>query len=253
MSASKGAALAVRGIHKSFGALVVARDIALELPEGARHALIGPNGAGKTTLINMITGALRPDSGSIVLDGEDITGQPPTRTVPRGLVRTFQITNLFPRLRVWENLALAVASRTSADKNMFRSLPRQSAVLDEVAELVRRVNLEADVGRRVQELPYGRQRLVELAMALALHPRVLLLDEPAAGVPSMETGQLLEVLQSLPTSMAILMIDHDMDLVFRYAQRITVLVGGAVLTEGTPDQIRADERVRDVYLGRRHT
>jgi branched-chain amino acid transport system ATP-binding protein len=237
VSASKGAALAVRGIHKSFGALVVARDIALELPEGARHALIGPNGAGKTTLINMITGALRPDSGSIVLDGEDITGQPPTRTVPRGLVRTFQITNLFPRLRVWENLALAVASRTSADKNMFRSLPRQSAVLDEVAELAQRVNLEADVGRRVQELPYGRQRLVELAMALALHPRVLL----------------LEVLQSLPASMAILMIDHDMDLVFRYAQRITVLVGGAVLTEGTPDQIRADERVRDVYLGRRHT
>jgi branched-chain amino acid transport system ATP-binding protein len=136
---------------------------------------------------------------------------------------------------------------------MFRSLPRQSAVLDEVAELAQRVNLEADVGRRVQELPYGRQRLVELAMALALHPRVLLLDEPAAGVPSMETGQLLEVLQSLPASMAILMIDHDMDLVFRYAQRITVLVGGAVLTEGTPDQIRADERVRDVYLGRRHT
>jgi len=253
VSASKGAALAVRGIHKSFGSLVVARDIALELPGGARHALIGPNGAGKTTLINMITGALRPDSGSIVLDGEDITGQPPTRTVPRGLVRTFQITNLFPRLRVWENLALAVASRTSADKNMFRSLPRQSAVLDEVAELARRVNLEADVGRQVQELPYGRQRLVELAMALALHPRVLLLDEPAAGVPSMETGQLLEVLQSLPASMAILMIDHDMDLVFRYAQRITVLVGGAVLTEGTPDQIRADERVRDVYLGRRHT
>ena len=252
MSASKGAALAVRGIHKRFGALVVARDIALEWPEGARHALIGPTGAGKTTLINMITGALRPDSGSIVLDGEDITGQPPTRTVPRGLVRTFQITNLFPRLRVWENLALAVASRTSADKNMFRSLPRQSAVLDEVAELAQRVNLAADVGRRVQELPYGRQRLVELAMALALHPRVLLLDEPAAGVPSMETGQLLEVLQSLPASMAILMIDHDMDLVFRYAQRITVLVGGAVLTEGTPDQIRADERVRDVYLGRRH-
>ena len=252
MSTPRAAALTVRGIHKNFGALVVARDIGLELPEGARHALIGPNGAGKTTLVNMITGALRPDSGSILLMGEDITAQPPTWTVPRGLVRTFQITNLFPRLRVWENLALAVASRTGADKNMFRALPRQSAVLDEVADLAQRVNLAGDICRQVQELPYGRQRLVELAMALALHPRVLLLDEPAAGVPSVETGQLLEVLQSLPASMAILMIDHDMDLVFSYAQRITVLVGGTVITEGTPEQIRADERVRDVYLGRRH-
>jgi len=245
--------LEVNQISVNYGAAPALWDVSLTCGDKELVCVVGPNGAGKTTLINMITGALRPDSGSIVLDGEDITGQPPTRTVPRGLVRTFQITNLFPRLRVWENLALAVASRTSADKNMFRSLPRQSAVLDEVAELAQRVNLEADVGRRVQELPYGRQRLVELAMALALHPRVLLLDEPAAGVPSMETGQLLEVLQSLPASMAILMIDHDMDLVFRYAQRITVLVGGAVLTEGTPDQIRADERVRDVYLGRRHT
>jgi branched-chain amino acid transport system ATP-binding protein len=252
MSAQFAAALSVRGLHKSFGALVVARDIGLELPTGARHALIGPNGAGKTTLVNMITGALRPDSGSIALLGEDITALPPTRTVPRGLVRTFQITNLFPRLRVWENLALAVASRTGADRNMLRALSRQSGVMDEVAELAAQVHLAPDIGRLVQELPYGRQRLVELAMALALRPKVLLLDEPAAGVPSMETGQLLEVLQALPHEMAILMIDHDMDLVFRYARRITVLVGGAVLTEGSPADIRADERVRDVYLGKRH-
>lgn len=252
MSAEPTAALAVRGLNKSFGALVVARDIGMELPVGARHALIGPNGAGKTTLVNIITGALKPDSGSIALMSEDITALPPMRTVPRGLVRTFQITNLFPRLRVWENLALAVASRTGADRQLLRALPRQSAVLDEVAELALQVHLAHDIGRPVHELPYGRQRLVELAMGLALRPKVLLLDEPAAGVPSMETGQLLEVLQALPEEMAILMIDHDMDLVFRYARRITVLVGGAVLTEGTPDEIRADERVRDVYLGRRH-
>ncbi len=251
MSTPQAPALAVRGIHRSFGALVVARDIHLELPTGARHALIGPNGAGKTTLVNMITGALRPDSGSVTLLGEDITSLPATRTVPRGLVRTFQITNLFPKLRVWENLALAVASRTGADRQMFRPLSRQTAVLDEAAQLAEQVHLGPDIGRYVQELPYGRQRLVELAIALALRPKVLLLDEPAAGVPSMETGQLLEVLQALPASMTILMIDHDMDLVFRYAQRITVLVGGAVLTEGTPDEIRGDERVRDVYLGRR--
>jgi branched-chain amino acid transport system ATP-binding protein len=247
-----GHALEVRGVNKRFGALTVASDVDLVLPVGARHALIGPNGAGKTTLVNMITGVLRPDSGSVTLFGEDITAQPATRTVPRGLVRSFQITNLFGRLRVWENLALAVASRTGADRSMFRPVWKQAGVLDEVDALARLVRLEADVGRTVQELPYGRQRLVELAMALALKPRVLLLDEPAAGVPSLETYQLLEVLEALPESMAILMIDHDMELVFRYARRITVLVAGAVLTEGTPQEIRHDERVRDVYLGRSH-
>jgi branched-chain amino acid transport system ATP-binding protein len=245
-------ALEVRGVNKRFGALTVASEVNLVLPVGARHALIGPNGAGKTTLVNMITGVLRPDSGSVSLFGEEVTGQPATHTVPRGLVRSFQITNLFAQLRVWENLALAVASRTGADRSMFRPVWKQAAVLDEVDALARLVRLEADVGRTVQELPYGRQRLVELAMALALKPRVLLLDEPAAGVPSVETYQLLEVLEALPESMAILMIDHDMELVFRYARRITVLVAGAVLTEGTPQQIRHDERVRDVYLGRSH-
>ncbi len=245
-------ALEVRGVNKRFGALTVASDISVTLPVGARHALIGPNGAGKTTLVNMITGALRPDSGVVSLFGEEITAQSPARTVPLGLVRTFQITNLFSRLKVWENLALAVASRTGADRNMFRPLWKQSAVLDEAVALARRVRLADDLGRNVHELPYGRQRLVELAMALALKPRVLLLDEPAAGVPSVETHLLLEVLESLPADIAILMIDHDMDLVFRYAQRISVLVGGALLTEGTPADIRADERVRDVYLGRRH-
>jgi len=245
-----GTALEVRGIHKRFGALTVASAVEMTLPVGARHALIGPNGAGKTTLVNMITGVLRPDSGSIRLFGVDVTARPATHTVPRGLVRTFQITNLFARLRVWENLALAVGSRTGADRSMFRPLVRQSAVLDEVAALAEVVGLSDDLGRPVQELPYGRQRLVELAMALALRPKVLLLDEPAAGVPSVETQQLLDVLGSLPADMAILMIDHDMDLVFRFAQRISVLVAGSVLTEGSPDEIRRDERVRDVYLGR---
>ena len=245
-------ALEVRGVDKRFGALAVASAVDLVLPVGARHALIGPNGAGKTTLVNMITGVIRPDGGRVALFGEDITARPPTWTVPRGLVRSFQITNLFGRLRVWENLALAVGSRTGADRSMFRPLHRQTEVLDEVEALARQVGLEDDVGRTVQELPYGRQRLVELAMALALKPRVLLLDEPAAGVPSVETGELLRVLQALPESMAILMIDHDMDLVFRYARRITVLVAGAVLVEGTPDEIRRDARVRDVYLGRSH-
>jgi ABC-type branched-subunit amino acid transport system ATPase component len=245
-------ALSVRSVSRRFGALVVAHDINMTLPVGARHALIGPNGAGKTTLVNMITGALRPDSGAIELFGEDITGRPPRFTAPRGLARTFQITNLFVRLSVWENIALAVATRTGADRAMLMRASRQYEVLDEVADLLERVGLASDATRPVGELPYGRQRLVELALALALKPRVLLLDEPAAGVPSLETGQLLEVINALPKSMAILMIDHDMDLVFRFAQRITVLVGGSVLTEDTPENIRRDPRVRDVYLGRAH-
>jgi branched-chain amino acid transport system ATP-binding protein len=252
MNVKPSTALSVRSVSRRFGALVVAHDINIDLPEGARHALIGPNGAGKTTLVNMITGALRPDSGSIELFGEDITGRPPRATAPLGLARTFQITNLFVRLSVWENLALAVATRTGADRSLLVRSSRQHAVLDEVAALLERVGLAGDATRPVGELPYGRQRLVELAMALALKPRVLLLDEPAAGVPSLETGQLLDVIDALPESMAILMIDHDMDLVFRFARRITVLVGGSVLTEDTPDNIRSDPRVRDVYLGRAH-
>jgi len=250
MNVKPSMALSVRSVSRRFGALVVAQDINIDLPEGARHALIGPNGAGKTTLVNMITGALRPDSGSIELFGEDITGRRPRSTAPLGLARTFQITNLFVRLTVWENLALAVATRSGADRSLFVRASRQHVVLDEVAALLERVGLAADATRLVGELPYGRQRLVELAMALALKPRVLLLDEPAAGVPSLETGQLLDVIDALPESMAILMIDHDMDLVFRFARRITVLVGGGVLAEDTPDNIRSDPRVRDVYLGR---
>jgi ABC-type branched-subunit amino acid transport system ATPase component len=252
MSAESANALDVRGVSRRFGALVVANDINLSLPVGARHALIGPNGAGKTTLVNMITGALRPDSGGIELFGQNITGRLPRFTAPLGLARTFQITNLFVRLSVWENLALAVATRTGADRRLFMRASRQYDVLDEVAALLEQVGLAAEATRPVGELPYGRQRLVELAMALALKPRVLLLDEPAAGVPSIETGQLLEVINGLPQAMAILMIDHDMDLVFRFARRITVLVGGSVLTEDTPDNIRRDPRVRDVYLGRAH-
>ena len=247
-----GLALEVRNVHKSFGALAVARAVDIALPPGARHALIGPNGAGKTTLVNMITGQIKPDGGSIALFGEDVTARPATYTVPRGLVRTFQITNLFASLRVWENLALAIGTRTGVERSMFRPMARQSAVLDEAAEIAAMVGLEADLGRPVQQLPYGRQRLVELALALALRPKVLLLDEPAAGVPSVETRQLLEVLDALPDSMSILMIDHDMDLVFRFARRICVMVSGAVLTEGTPEEIRQDARVRDVYLGQGH-
>ncbi|MFM9888149.1 MAG: ABC transporter ATP-binding protein [Burkholderiales bacterium] len=243
-------ALAIEGVSKRFGALTVASNVTIRLPVGARHALIGPNGAGKTTLVNIITGNLAPDGGRVALMGRDITNLPPTTTVPLGLARTFQITNLLGKLSVWENVALAIAARTGADRDLSKPLWRQTAVLDEVHAHLATLDLQGDAERTVRELRYGRQRLVELALGLALHPKVLLLDEPAAGVPSAEAHVILRVLDALPKDMTILMIEHDMEMVFRYAERITVLVGGEVLTEGTPREIAADERVRNVYLGR---
>ena len=243
------AALAIRDLNKSFGALAVARDICLELPKGARHALIGPNGAGKTTLVNLITGVLRPSGGSILLDGHDITSLPQAARTRRGVARTFQINQLFRGLTVLENVYLAVAERKRAAHRVWRPAGAERAVIDEAFSQLEALRLADDALKLVRELPYGRQRLVEIAIALAQHPRVLLLDEPAAGVPSSESHLILDVVNGLDPDIAILIIEHDMDVVFRFAARITVLVAGAVLTEGAPQEIRADARVRAVYLG----
>ena len=242
-------ALEIRNLHKSFGALAVARDIALALPKGARHALIGPNGAGKTTLVNLITGVLRPSAGAILLDGEDITSLPQAARTRRGIARTFQINQLFRGLTVLENVYLAVAERMHASGRLWRPAGAEGAVIDQALAQLEALRLADDALKLVRELPYGRQRLVEIAIALAQHPRVLLLDEPAAGVPSSESHLILDVIGALDPDIAILIIEHDMDVVFRFASRITVLVAGAVLTEGSPQEIRADERVRAVYLG----
>jgi ABC-type branched-subunit amino acid transport system ATPase component len=243
------AALAIRDLNKNFGALAVARDIRLELPKGARHALIGPNGAGKTTLVNLITGVLRPSGGSILLDGDDITALPQAARTRRGIARTFQINQLFRGLTVLENVYLAVAERLGAAPRLWRPAGAEREVIDQALAQLEALRLADDALRLVRELPYGRQRLVEIAIALAQHPRVLLLDEPAAGVPSSESHLILDVIGALDPDIAILIIEHDMDVVFRFASRITVLVAGAVLTEGTPHEIRADARVRAVYLG----
>jgi branched-chain amino acid transport system ATP-binding protein len=242
-------ALETRSLCKSFGALTVADHINFRLQTGARHALIGPNGAGKTTFVNMLMGALEPSSGRIVLGGEDITAAGQAARVKRGLGRTFQINALFRRLSVLDNVALAVAERRGVARRMLRAASAHGEVRDESVELLATLGLAEDANQRILDLPYGKQRLVEIAIALGLKPKVLLLDEPAAGVPSVESERILQVLDRLPQDIAILIIEHDMDLVFRFAQRITVLVQGEVLVEGPPDEIAKDRRVHQVYLG----
>ncbi len=244
-------ALETRALVKSFGALAVANAIDFRLEHGARHALIGPNGAGKTSFVNLVTGALAPSDGHILLDGADITALPQAVRVKRGLVRTFQITQLFRGLSVLENVALAVSERRGVGGGPWRPAGHHRAAIEEAFALVERMGLADDALKPVGTVAYGRQRLIEIAVALGLGPKVLLLDEPAAGVPAGENGRIVEAIESLPRDIAILIIEHDMNLVFRLAQRITVLVQGSVLAEGPPALIAANSRVRQVYLGER--
>ena len=249
--ASGPAALEAAGLSKSFGALRVADRVDFRLPHGARHALIGPNGAGKTTLINLITGTLPPSAGRIRLRGTDITHLPQHARVRLGLARTFQISQLFGALPVIDNVALAIAERTGASRRFWRPLGREHGVLDEAFALLNTLGLAPVATQPVRILPYGHQRMVEIAIALAARPKVLLLDEPAAGVPAADTRAILDAIERLHEDIAVLIVEHDMDLVFRFARRITVMVGGAVLTEGTREEIAADPRVRAAYLGHR--
>jgi len=239
-------------LEKSFGGLKATNQVSLRVKKGARHALIGPNGAGKTTVINLLSGAIRPTAGRILLDGEDITFREPHDRVRLGIARTFQINQLFGDLTPVETLGLAISERNGMGHDWWRVAGRKAAIVDEVGELLSRFDLTDVMGERTATLPYGKQRLLEIALALATGPRVLLLDEPAAGIPSGETRELLETIERLPADMTILLIEHDMSVVFRFAQRITVLVGGRVLTEGTPAEVAADARVREVYLGEDH-
>ena len=213
--------------------------------------MIGPNGAGKTTLVNLITGRIKASAGEVLLDGEVITSLPQAGRTRRGIARTFQVNQLFRGLTVLENVYLAIAERTGACNRLWRSAGRETSVIDEALDHLQSLELIADACKPVRELPYGRQRLVEIAIALAQRPKLLLLDEPAAGVPSSENHLILDVIERLDPNITVLIIEHDMDVVFRFASRITVLVAGEVLTEGTPEEIEADERVRSVYLGER--
>ena len=243
-------ALATRGLNKSFGSLVVAADIELTLPPGVRYALIGPNGAGKTTLINLITGMLEPDAGRIMLGEEDITALPPEQRVRRGLVRTYQINSLFAHLTALESVTLAVCERRRVAQNWWRQLTAYRDEIDEAYDILSALTLAPVCHRLTRELAYGQQRLLEIALALATRPKVLLLDEPAAGVPREESRELFAAIAGLSQDITVLFIEHDMDLVFRFASRVIVMVGGRVLLEGTPTEIAADPRVRAVYLGK---
>ncbi|HWE21274.1 MAG TPA: ABC transporter ATP-binding protein [Hyphomicrobiaceae bacterium] len=246
---TRAPALSTHNLDKRFGSLVVARDISIALPEGARYALIGPNGAGKTTLINLITGLLRPDAGRIHLGGQDITGLKPHQRVMRGVVRTFQINTLFPQLTALEAVVLAVSERRGFARNFWRGLTAFPDAVDEAYAILKSLSLGPEATRLTRELAYGQQRLLEIALALATRPKVLLLDEPAAGVPRDESADLFAAIAALPADITVLFIEHDMNLVFRFATRIIVLVAGGILVEGTPREIAADPRVREVYLG----
>jgi len=237
------------GLEKRFGGLLAAQSVNLAVEKGARHALIGPNGAGKTTLINLLTGVLRPSDGRIMLEGRDITDALPHRRVRLGMARTFQINQLFLDLTPLESIGLVISERLGTGADWWRLVGSKSAVTDEIAEIVERFRLTDVMHDRTAILPYGKQRLLEIALAFACRPRVLLLDEPAAGVPEAERHELLATIEALPAEVTVLLIEHDMDLVFSFADRISVLVNGALFVEGAPEEVARDARVKAVYLG----
>ena len=235
-----------------FGGIIATNQVSLNLERGARHALIGPNGAGKTTLINLLTGVLQPTEGRIHLDGQDITELAPHQRVKRGMVRTFQINQLFDSLTPLQTLALTVSQQRGLGSRWWQPLGRQTAVAERCEQLLEQFHLTEVMDQETRLLPYGKRRLLEIAIALACEPRVLLLDEPVAGVPAGEREELLQTVAALPAEVSVLLIEHDMDLVFSFAKRMTVLVNGTVLTEGDPLAIANDPRVKAVYLGHGH-
>ncbi len=241
--------LETRGLKRRFGAFVATNDVSLTVERGARHALIGPNGAGKTTLINLLTGVLPPSEGQVFLEGEDITGLASFRRVKRGLTRTFQINQLFETFTPLETVCLAIAEREGIAHRLWSAMAGYARVVEEAGDLLARFGLASVMGERTSILPYGKQRLLEIALAFASRPRVLLLDEPAAGVPEDERHEVLSIVADLPKDVTVLLIEHDMDLVFSFATRISVLVAGAVFAEGSVAEIAADPRVKAVYLG----
>jgi ABC-type branched-subunit amino acid transport system ATPase component len=243
------AILETRGLEKRFGGIIAAQNVSLAIEKGARHALIGPNGAGKTTVINLLTGVLKPTAGTILLDGRDITALEPHQRVALGMARTFQINQLFPDLTPLEHIGLAVSERLGSGGDWWRLVGSKSQVTEEIVEIIERFRLVDMMHLRTATLPYGKQRLLEIAVAFACRPHLLLLDEPAAGVPEAERHELLATIEALPAEVTVLLIEHDMDLVFSFADRISVLVNGTLFVDGPPEEVARDPRVKAVYLG----
>jgi branched-chain amino acid transport system ATP-binding protein len=239
----------VFNLNKAFSGLTVTNDVSLSMAPGDRVALIGPNGAGKTTFVNLVTGNLRPDSGEVRLNGETVTKIEAIGRVRRGLVRSFQVTRLFQEMTPAEHVALAILQRDGRTGKMFGNFLSMPDVMDEASVLLTKLGLIDLMHRKVSEIAYGQQRLLEIAMALALKPKVLLLDEPAAGVPQSDTGRIEQALADLPADLAVLMIEHDMDLVFRFAKRVIVLAAGTIIFDGSPADVTKDVAVREAYLG----
>jgi ABC-type branched-subunit amino acid transport system ATPase component len=242
-------ALETQGLEKHFGGIAAVNNVSLVVQKGARHALIGPNGAGKTTVINLLTGVLTPSAGRILLEGQDITALEASKRVRRGLARTFQINQLFLDLTPIETIGLAISERMGSGAQWWRLVGTSPAVTEEIVEILERFHLTDVMYERTGNLPYGKQRLLEIALAIACKPRVLLLDEPAAGVPEAERHEILASVAALPADVTVLLIEHDMDLVFSFADRISVLVNGALFVDGAPDDVARDPRVKAVYLG----
>jgi branched-chain amino acid transport system ATP-binding protein len=243
------AALQTYGLSKQFGGITATDDVSFTLETGARHALIGPNGAGKTTLVNLLTGVLAPTAGRVELMGQDMSGLSPDARVKRGMARTFQINQLCGAMTTLEMIAMVVSERLGQGSHPFRQMDANSAVISETTDIISRFRLDDILDERILTLPYGKQRQIEIASAFAAKPKVLLLDEPAAGVPEAERRELLDTVAALPSDVSVLLIEHDMDIVFRFATRITVMVNGKVLAEGPSKEMAADPHVKAAYLG----
>jgi branched-chain amino acid transport system ATP-binding protein len=241
--------LEARDLHMAFGGLVVFERLNFTLGRGERHAVIGPNGAGKTTFVSLVTGLLRPTSGDVLFNGRVITQESPQQRVKAGIARTFQINSLFKALNPLASLVIALAQRDGRADVSLRSVSRERELIDEASALLAKFGLADDALTVTETLPYGKQRLLEVALAFALRPQLLLLDEPAAGLSTAQGHELFRQLAVLTADTTVLFIEHDMNLVFRYADRVSVFAAGALVVQDTPDKIRTHARVREVYLG----
>jgi branched-chain amino acid transport system ATP-binding protein len=245
------AILTIQNLSKQFSGLEVLAEIHLEIANGERRAIIGPNGAGKTTLFNIITGMYQPSQGKIYFHEKDITGWPPHRIVKLGLIRSFQIINVFPKMTVFENVRSSVVSKLNMRNDFTTWLDRNEKVAAETVRIVRLLGLNDVQGIPASDLSYGRQRQLELALTMALDPTIIMLDEPTAGLNSQETRHIVALIRQLTERKTLIMVEHDMDVVFNLADRITVLKDGRTLITGTPEEIRENSEVQKAYLGRK--